>query len=387
MGIVQTGLCGLAAVLLTAATPRAHAQAPDPPPVEILRDLEYARVGDKPLLLDLYRPANRPGPLPVIVGIHGGGWAGGSKAGAQGAWLARHGYAVAVINYRLTGEAPFPAQIEDCKAAVRWLRAHAATYGLDPDRFGATGHSAGGHLTSLLATSGGVAEFDKGDHLDQSSRIQAACPLSGPTDLLQMDAHAPEGTTFKHDAPNSPEARLLGGPIQERRAEAARANPITYVDQSDPPFLLIHGDLDGTVPHHQAQLLFDALKTAGVPAHFHTIKGAGHGLGGGSDLNARIATFFDVALKSNGANLPPTGTSESQAAAVVPEPPATPGFLWTRVRDREDANKDGQVTRAEFQGPPRLFDRLDRNGDGLLSDADARDGRLPAAQAPNEPQP
>ncbi|MGQ9576346.1 MAG: alpha/beta hydrolase fold domain-containing protein [Thermoguttaceae bacterium] len=267
-----------------------------PEGVKVERDLEYAKVGDKRLLLDLYLPEKADGPLPVIVGIHGGGWRNGSKAGGQGSWLARHGYAVAVINYRLSGEAVFPAQIEDCKAAVRWLRAHAKKYNLDPDRFGAMGHSAGGHLTSLLATTGDVKEFDKGDHLTVSSRIQAACPISGPTDFLQMDANAPKGVKLKHDAPNSPEARLIGGPIQENKEKAAKANPITYVTKDDPPLLIVHGDQDPVVPVHQAQLLYEALKKAGVEVKLHLVKGAGHAAGG-REVNEAIVSFFDKHLK------------------------------------------------------------------------------------------
>jgi acetyl esterase/lipase len=264
--------------------------------VKVVRDLEYAKAGEKKLLLDLYVPQKFEGKLPTIVGIHGGAWAAGSKAGGQGNWLARHGYAVAVINYRLSGEAIFPAQIEDCKAAVRWLRANAKKYNLDPDRFGATGHSAGGHLVSLLATTGGVKDFDKGENLDQSSRIQAACPLSGPTDFLQMDAHAPKGATLKHNAPKSPEARLVGGPIQENKEKVAKANPITYVTKDDPPFLIVHGDQDPVVPYHQAELLNEALKKGGVEVKLYAVKGAGHGIGG-REVNEMIVAFFDKHLK------------------------------------------------------------------------------------------
>lgn len=265
--------------------------------VKVLRDLEYARVGDKRLLLDLYLPGKVDGLLPVIVGIHGGGWAAGSKANGQGSWLAAYGYAVAVINYRLSGEAIFPAQIEDCKAAVRWLRANARKYNLDPDRIGAIGHSAGGHLVSLLATTGDVREFDKGDNLEFSSRIQAAVPLAGPTDFLQMDAHAPKGAQLKHDAPFSPESRLIGGPIHQNKDKVARANPITYVTSDDPPFLIIHGTDDPVVPAHQAELLYEALKKAGVEAKLHLVEGAGHSLGG-REVNDMIVAFFDEHLKT-----------------------------------------------------------------------------------------
>lgn len=264
--------------------------------VKVERDLEYAHVGGKRLLLDLYLPEKAARPLPVVVGIHGGGWLNGSKASGQGSWLAGHGYAVAVINYRLSGDAIFPAQIVDCKAAVRWLRANAAKYQLNPERIGATGHSAGGHLTSLLATSGGVKEFEQGEHLDFSSRIQAAAPSAGPTDFLQMDAHAPQGAKLKHDAPNSPEARLIGGPIRENRDKVARANPITFVSKEDPPFLILHGADDPVVPAHQARLLHEALEKAAVSSKLHLIPGAGHALGG-QQVNALILGFFDRHLK------------------------------------------------------------------------------------------
>jgi dipeptidyl aminopeptidase/acylaminoacyl peptidase len=284
-----------------ALSARAQQQPTQPPPgVKVMRDLEYGTVGERKLLLDLYVPEKATGPLPVIVGIHGGGWAAGSKEGAAGIRQAGRGYAVACVGYRLSGEAIFPAQIEDCKAAVRWLRANAARYGLDPDRIGATGHSAGGHLSSLLGTTGGIRDFDLGKHLEQSSRVQAVCALSGPTDLLRMDAHAVPGARLKHDAPGSPESRLIGGAIQENKDKAARANPITYVTKDSPPFLLIHGDQDPVVPPHQAQLLFEALKQAGVEARLHLVAGAGHGVGG-REVNDLVDAFFDRHLKPAGA--------------------------------------------------------------------------------------
>jgi acetyl esterase/lipase len=251
------------------------------------------------LSLDLYLPTEGAGPFPVIVAIHGGGWAAGRKEEAQGIRQASRGYAVATITYRLSGVATFPAQIEDCKAAVRWLRANAKKYNLDADRVGATGHSAGGHLASLLGTAGSAKEFDKGDNLEFSSRVKAVCALSGPTDFLQMDAHALKDAKLKHDFPGSPESRLIGGPIQKNKEKVAKANPITYVSKESPPFLLIHGDQDPLVPVHQAQLLHDALKEKGVPVQLHIVKGAGHGVGG-RDVNELIDRFFDANVKNPG---------------------------------------------------------------------------------------
>lgn len=268
-----------------------------PKGVKLIPNLEYAKVGDKKLLLDLYLPEKADAPLPVIVGIHGGGWASGQKEGSQGIRQAGRGYAVATISYRLSGEAIFPAQIIDCKAAVRWLRANAKQYHLDPDRIGVTGHSAGGHLASLLGTSVGVKDFEKGDHLDQSSAVSAVCALSGPTDFLQMDAHAPKGAALKHDLAISPESRLIGGAIQQNKDKVAKANPITYIGKESPPFLLIHGDQDPVVPAHQAELLHEALKKAGVEVQIHLVKGAGHGVGG-REVDEMVNAFFDKHLKN-----------------------------------------------------------------------------------------
>jgi acetyl esterase/lipase len=186
------------------------------------------------------------------------------------------GYAIASLNYRLSQHALFPAQIQDCKAAVRWLRAHAAEYGLDPTRFAAWGPSAGGHLSAMLGVTGHVSAFEVGEHLDQSSRVQAVVDYFGPTDFLQMDAHRlPDGMV--HDPPDSPESELVGGPIQERPEAVALANPVTHVRPDAPPFLVVHGDLDPLVPHHQSELLVAALKKARVPVTFYTVVGAGHG--------------------------------------------------------------------------------------------------------------
>lgn len=239
------------------------------------RDLAYVADGHERHKLDLYLPKNGQN-LPLIINIHGGAFKMGSKEmGVPVEYLAKD-YAVASINYRLSQHAVFPAQIEDCKAAVRWLRAHAGEYGLDPNRFAAWGSSAGGHLAAMLGTTGDTKEFDAGAHLDQPSRVQAVVDYFGPTDFLQMDAHRlPNGQL--HDPADSPESLLVGGAIRENKDKTARANPITYVTKEDPPFLICHGDADPLVPHHQSELLAAALQAAGVPVNFYTVKGAGHG--------------------------------------------------------------------------------------------------------------
>src|SRR5882724_887911 len=157
--------------------------------LRIDRDVEYARVGNRPLLLDLYLRDASTEPAPVVVWIHGGGWSSGDKFPTPAARLVAAGYSVASVEYRLTGEAKFPAQIYDCKAAIRWLRANARKYNIDSAHIGVWGHSSGGHLVSLLGTSGNVEELEGAEgNLDQSSRVQAVVDFSGPTDLLRTDA-------------------------------------------------------------------------------------------------------------------------------------------------------------------------------------------------------
>lgn len=239
------------------------------------RDLAYVLNGHEQQKLDLYLPQgeNR---LPLVIYIHGGAFKMGSKEFGVPLKYLERGYAIASINYRLSQHALFPAQIEDCKAAVRWLRVHSAEYGLDPDRFAAWGESAGGHLAAMLGTTGDTKEFEVGENLDQSSRVQAVVDYFGPTDFLQMDAHRlPNG--MRHDPADSPESLLIGGPIQENKEKVARANPITFVSAGDPPFLICHGERDPLVPHHQSVLLEAALRQAGVPVTFYTVEGGGHG--------------------------------------------------------------------------------------------------------------
>jgi acetyl esterase/lipase len=261
----------------------------------IHRDLAYVTGGQKRQKLDLYIPPGAERPL--IVYIHGGAfWAGDKGDGFPIEYL-DEGYAVASINYRLSGDALFPAQIEDCKAAVRWLRANASNFGLDRNRFAAFGHSAGGHLSAMLGTAAGVREFEVGEHLKVSSGVQAVVDFFGPTDFLQMDAHrAPNGMV--HDSPDSPESRLIGGPIQENKEKAARANPITYVTKDAPPFLIVHGEDDPLVPHHQSELLAVALREASVPVTFYTVENGGHGGFADPTVPRLIREFLATHLKS-----------------------------------------------------------------------------------------
>jgi acetyl esterase/lipase len=266
-------------------------------PIRRLTDLAYVPDGHPRQKLDLYLPpAGKDHPL--IVWIHGGAWSGGDKRGGPALRFVERGDAVASVNYRLSSDAPFPAQIEDCKAAIRWLRAHAAEYGYSPDRIGVWGSSAGGHLVALLGTSSDVEEFDVGPNRDVSSRVQAVCDFYGPADLLRMGAQSGPESRIDHDAADSPESRLVGGPIQERKELATKASPITYVSKERarriPPFLILHGDRDDTVPIGQSERLHQALRAAGVASEYHVVEGAGHGGGSfnGPEVQRRVDHFF-----------------------------------------------------------------------------------------------
>jgi acetyl esterase/lipase len=276
--------------------PQRRARGPNVPKgTRILRDIPYVPDGHVRQKLDLYLPSPKEGagPLPLIVWVHGGAWHAGSKENCRSARFLWHGYAAASINYRLSRHALFPAQIEDCKAAIRYLRANADKYNIDPNRIGVWGASAGGHLVALLGTAGDVKGFDKGPNLHVSSRVQAVCNFFGPTDLTKMSDFK---STMDHDAPNSPESQLIGSPVQENKKACKRANPITYVSKDDPPFLICHGDKDMLVPHNQSVLLNDALKKAGVNVKFHTFKGGGHGFRD-PEVDKMVKEFFDKFLK------------------------------------------------------------------------------------------
>jgi len=260
----------------------------------VARDKPYVANGHPLQTLDLYIPKSKA-PVPLIIYVHGGGFRGGDKGEQNPIPFLRDGYAMASVNYRFSQNAIFPAQIEDCKAAVRWLRANARKYNLDPERFGAWGTSAGGHLVAMLGTSGGTGIFDLGENLEFSSSVQAVADYFGPTDFLQMDAHRlPNGMV--HNTPGGPESMLIGGTLQENPEKVTRANPITYVTSKAPPFFIAHGDRDPLVPHHQSELLEAALKAAGVPVSLYTVKGAGHGFRDAT-ADAKRRDFFARYLK------------------------------------------------------------------------------------------
>jgi acetyl esterase/lipase len=213
----------------------------------------------------------------------------------------QHGFAVASVEYRLSGEAIFPAAIEDCKAAVSFLRNQSERFHLDPNRFGAWGSSAGGHLVAMLGTTGDVDVFETHPISQQTpSHVQAVCNWFGPSDFLRMNDFP---SNIDHNSPDSPESKFIGGPIQQNRDKCREANPITYVSPQDPPFLHLHGDKDRLVAYNQSELLHAALQKAGVATTLHKVIDGGHGFRGAAESREQIAQrsidFFNNQLKIN----------------------------------------------------------------------------------------
>lgn len=279
----------------------------DPKPsldgIQTILDIPYAETDNPRQCLDLFLPEVRKAgaPLPIVVFIHGGGWRGGDKRSGRGrvrSFVQSGHYAGVSVGYRLSGEAKWPAQIHDCKAAIRWIGANAKKYGLDSDRIGVWGSSAGGHLVAMLGTSAGIPAMDGrlGPHADVSTKVACVVDFFGPTDFLQMDAFRVPGSKLTHDLPGSPESLLIDGPIQDHPQRVATANPIVYVSGDEPPFLILHGDADMAVPIHQSELLNTALLKANVDVTFVGIEGAGHGLRG-VDTTEQVTAFLDRCLR------------------------------------------------------------------------------------------
>jgi len=255
------------------------------------QDVNYAGDSEAYHTLDIHLPTDVKPSYPVVVTIYGSAWFGnnlkGSVMGNVAKPLLEAGYAVIAPNHRSSRDAIFPAQINDIKAVVRFIRANAKTYKIDDSFIGITGFSSGGHLSALAGTSQGIQHFtvgsatvdiegDIGEYSSYSSSVDAVVDWFGPTDFLVMDSC---GSNMEHNPANSPESSLVGGAIQENKAKCALANPVTYVDANDPPFLILHGDNDPLVPHCNSELLVEALQNAGVHAQFVLVPEGGHGPG------------------------------------------------------------------------------------------------------------
>jgi len=300
--------------------------APAAPPkgVTVERDIQYVPDGDPAEKLDIYLP-EKPSdkPLPLLVTIHGGGWRAGSKAGCFTASFVPSGYAAASVEYRFSQKAVFPAQIQDCQAAIRWLRANSKKYNIDPDHIGVWGDSAGGHLVALLETAGGKKAFPPvGGNEDQSDRVQAVCDFYGPTDfntVVTQAAAESVASVYKFNTPSDPYSSLIGAKLGEDKEKCDAVSPVHYVSKDNPPILIMHGTKDPHVPFAQSVEFTEALRKAGVDVTLQKIPGAGHGGAafGKPAVKELIKKFFDKNLK--GADVKVEALPESEVT-VEPTP-------------------------------------------------------------------
>jgi acetyl esterase/lipase len=277
---------------------------------KVWEDLNYA--GDTLVAhrLDIYLPEGDAPAYPAVVIIYGSAFFGDDLKQQAfktfGKSLLESGFAVVAINHRSSRNALFPAQVQDVKAAIRFIRARAQDYRIDPSFIGITGYSSGGHLATLAGTSGRTGtmtigaesadlEGQVGAYTGYPSSVDAVVDWFGPIDFPRMDSC---GSSMVHDAPDSPESTLIGSPIQENPDRCALANPISYIDAADPPFLIFHGDSDPLVPHCQSALLHESLEAAGVPSEFILVPGAAHGPGlFEKEYFNRMCGFFQAELK------------------------------------------------------------------------------------------
>lgn len=248
-------------------------------------DIVYGKAGDKELKLDLAKPTEGKGPFPVVVCLHGGGWRMGNKRELR-PWLqelAREGYVAVSVGYRLAPDYTFPAQIEDCKTAVRFLRANAEKYAIDPQRIAAMGFSAGGHLACLLGLTDKQAGFDGKEHPNESSEVQAMVDYFGPTDLagFAKDASAQRGML----------GPFIGAKFDADPKAHEKASPIKYVSKAAPPFLIFHGTKDWMVPIAQSRDLAAKLKEAGASVKLVEVLDEGHGWLGRANFETTKTTL------------------------------------------------------------------------------------------------
>jgi acetyl esterase/lipase len=284
---------GLAMVCLTAAPVRAQKAPVVPDNVRFDEGIEYTNPDEQHLRLNLARPKG-DGPFPTVLCIHGGGFRAGKRESFDAVCikLAQHGYAAFTVSYRLAPKFPFPAAVHDVKAAVRWARANAGKYGIDPERIGVTGGSAGGHLALFLGVTGDVREFEgSGGYPDQSSKVRCVVNVYGPSDFTKSYGKSVDAAEVL--------PLFLGGDLSTAREKHIRASPLYWITPNAAPTLSIHGTDDKYVAHEQSVWLVDRLQAAGVEAELLTLKGAGHGFRGDDAVtadNARVA-FFDKHLK------------------------------------------------------------------------------------------
>ncbi len=299
----------LAVILLLGGLLPALALQENPKGTTLVHDVEIGKGGDRPLHAELAYPTVLPkAPMPAVIWIHGGGWSMGTHVKNPARSLVRDGYFTASIEYRLSGEATWPAALEDCRLAVRWLRANAAKYHVDPDHIGVWGASAGGHLATCLATMSDQPQYDgKGGYEGVSSQVQAVIDFSGPVDFSEGSAGIQRSIAKAPDYESPGLLGLFGGSFKDKPEVWKQASPLQFVQAGNPPFLIVQGDKDKSVPYEQSVKLVAALKKAGVPVEFITVTGGGHGLHAepgeppatpdSKEIHAVMVAFLDKYLK------------------------------------------------------------------------------------------
>lgn len=290
---MNRSLASLAILLLGLSFTTQAAELAVPDNVTFERDITYAEAGGARMQLNIARPKNASGPLPAVLCVHGGGFRAGSREGYNKLCLtlAQRGFVAATISYRLAPIHQFPAAVHDTKAAVRWLRANAAKYGINPDRIGVTGGSAGGHLAQFLGVTAGVKDFEGVDNLGFSSAVTCVVNVYGPSDFTKsygksVDAHVVL-------------PMWLGGDVETARAKHIQSSPLNWVSPNAAPTLIIHGTEDKYVAYEQAIWMRDRLTACGVPVELLTLEGAGHGFKGADAEKAEAAllAYFERRLK------------------------------------------------------------------------------------------
>ena len=251
--------------------------------VNLTLDLNYASYDETNLLMHLLLPQNEltDKPIPIIIYVPGSAWfkqnLGGSIPQIM-KFVEQSGYAAAIVGYRPSTVAKSPAQLMDIKSSIRYLRANADAYNIDPNRVAIWGTSSGGHIASLVGLSEGIERFETKDNREESSSVKAVINFFGPTDFLRMDDFP---SAIAHNEASSPESSVIGGPIQDpkNKSKVDEYNPLSYIleDKEYPPFLIMHGDSDHLVPFNQSLILYEALRDANHSAEFYKLLGAGHG--------------------------------------------------------------------------------------------------------------
>jgi acetyl esterase/lipase len=251
-------------------------------------------------MMDVYLPEVGNPPYPAVVIVYGSAFFGNNQKqtayNTLGEPLLKNGFAIVTVNHRSSRDTIFPAQVHDIKASVRFIRANGIEFQIDTSFIGITGYSSGGYLSAFTGTSGSVSQVEGnvGRYTSYSSSVDAVVDWFGPTDFQSMDSC---GSSMVHDAPDSPESTFIGGAIQENDDLCALANPISYIDPNDPPFLILHGDADPLVPHCQSEKLYSALQKMGVSSQFVLVPDAGHGPGLFEEKYFELMTDFFLAVK------------------------------------------------------------------------------------------